>query len=160
MFLEAFSSKTHFISDGYVTLIRVRTITPIVDVSPPTLTKLESLFERQCECLQSFSKMSDGLKIREISPELLDYAKKELGEEPKRRADDVRAIREWLKKQPHINADPDDQMIITFLRGCKFRMEKTKQKLDMYYTMRTMCPELMGNRDLRADAMKKCVKVK
>jgi hypothetical protein len=107
-----------------------------------------------------FSKMSDGLKIREISPELLEYAKKELGEEPRRRADDVRAIREWLKKQPHINADPDDQMIITFLRGCKFRLEKTKQKLDMYYTMRSMCPELLGNRDLRADAMKECVKVK
>jgi hypothetical protein len=40
-------------------------------------------------------------------------------------------------------------MIITFLRGCKFSLERTKEKLDMYYTLRTALPEFFSNRDLR-----------
>jgi hypothetical protein len=28
----------------------------------------------------------------------------------------------------------DDQRLTTFLRGCKFSLEKVKQKLDMYYS--------------------------
>jgi hypothetical protein len=104
--------------------------------------------------------MSSELKIREISPELLEHAKKELNEDPKRRADDVRALREWLKKQPHIRAEPDDQMLITFLRGCKFRMEKTKEKIDMFYTMRTAIPDFFKERDLRRADLKQCLQVK
>lgn len=38
---------------------------------------------------------------------------------------------------------------MTFLRGCKFSLEKCKQKLDMYFTMRAMCPEFFSNRDIR-----------
>ncbi|XP_059490153.1 uncharacterized protein LOC132205226 [Neocloeon triangulifer] len=93
-----------------------------------------------------------NLKIRPLPPDLLEYAKKKLHEDPKRRASDVQAIREWLKKQAHINADPDDQLIISFLRGCKFSLEKTKEKFDMYYTMKTMVPEFFKNRDLTKDA--------
>ncbi|CAB3376557.1 Hypothetical predicted protein [Cloeon dipterum] len=92
------------------------------------------------------------LKIRPLSPELLEYAIKKLNEDPKRREADVKAIREWLKKQTHIIADPSDQLIVSFLRGCKWSLEKTKVKLDMFYTMRTMAPELFKNRDLNKDA--------
>lgn len=41
----------------------------------------------------------------------------------------------------------DDQFILTFLRGCKFSLERTKEKLDMHYTLKTMIPELYKNRD-------------
>ncbi len=37
----------------------------------------------------------------------------------------------------HINKffmQTDDQRLTTFLRGCKFSLEKVKQKLDMYYS--------------------------
>jgi len=94
--------------------------------------------------------MVQELKIRELSPALLEVAKKELFEEPKRRAADVQAIRDWLKKQSHIVAQPDDQTIVSFLRGCKFSLERTKEKLDMYYTMRTAAPEFFGERNLKA----------
>ncbi|XP_059490533.1 alpha-tocopherol transfer protein-like [Neocloeon triangulifer] len=96
-----------------------------------------------------------NLKIRPLPPDLLEYAKKKLHEVPKRREADVQAIREWFKKQAHINADPDDQLIISFLRGCKFSLEKTKEKFDMYYTMKTMVPELFKNRDLTKDTLLK-----
>lgn len=42
----------------------------------------------------------------------------------------------------------DDGRLRTFLRGCKFSLEKVKQKLDMYYTMRNAIPEFFSNRDI------------
>lgn len=40
-----------------------------------------------------------------------------------------------------------DQWLVAFLRGCKFSLERTKQKLDMYYTMKSLVPEFLSNRD-------------
>lgn len=37
---------------------------------------------------------------------------------------------------------------MTFLRGCKFSLEKTKRKLDMYFTMRAAVPEFFTDRDI------------
>jgi dienelactone hydrolase len=53
-------------------------------------------------------------KIRELSPELLERAKKELNEDPSRRDADIAHIRDWLSKQPHINANPDDQVLYNY----------------------------------------------
>lgn len=91
-----------------------------------------------------------ALKIRELSWPLQQVAAKDLGEDPKRRVADVQAIRDWLKKQPHIVAQPDDQTLVSFLRGCKFSLERTKEKLDMYFTMKTIVPEFFGARDIKA----------
>lgn len=41
----------------------------------------------------------------------------------------------------------DDQWILTFLRGCKFSLQTTKQKLDMYYSIRNRAPDFFGDRD-------------
>jgi len=95
-----------------------------------------------------------SLKIRPLSPELLEQAKKNVNEVPERREADVQAIRDWLKKQPHIIAEPSDQLIISFLRGCKFSLERTKEKLDMYYTMKTIVPEFFKNRDLNSPVLR------
>lgn len=38
----------------------------------------------------------------------------------------------------------DDQWLLGFLRGCKYSLERTKEKLDLYYTVRTAVPELCG----------------
>ncbi|XP_034236646.1 retinol-binding protein pinta-like [Thrips palmi] len=85
--------------------------------------------------------------IRELSPELAERAKKELGEDPARRQEDIDHVKAWLAKQSFLNANTDDQWILTFLRGCKFSLERTKAKLDSYYTMRTLLPEFFSNRD-------------
>jgi hypothetical protein len=100
-----------------------------------------------------------SLKIRPLSPELLEQAIKNVGEDPKRREADVQAIRDWLKKQPHIIGTPSDQLIITFLRGCKFSLEKTKQKLDMHYTMKTLVPEFFKNRDLNNPTLREIFEI-
>lgn len=82
-----------------------------------------------------------------MSPDLQEKARKELGEDPDRRKEDIEAIRKWLKKQPHINARLDDWNILRFLRGCKFSLERTKEKMDMFYTCKTAVPEWFVNRD-------------
>lgn len=41
----------------------------------------------------------------------------------------------------------DDQFLVCFLRGCKFSIERAKEKLDMFYTIRTAIPEFFTNRD-------------
>lgn len=87
------------------------------------------------------------MALRELSAELQERANKELGEDPKRRQDDIDAIKTWLAKQNHLNANTEDQWILTFLRGCKFSLERTKEKIDSYYTMRTLLPEFFTNRD-------------
>jgi hypothetical protein len=50
--------------------------------------------------------------------------------------------------------DADDERITTFLRGCKFSLEKTKRKLDMYFTMRTAVPDFFHDRDVTRPELK------
>lgn len=37
---------------------------------------------------------------------------------------------------------------IMFVHACEYDLEKAKKCMDLYYTIRTMCPDLFGNRDV------------
>uniref|UniRef100_A0A0C9QI25 Ttpal_3 protein n=1 Tax=Fopius arisanus TaxID=64838 RepID=A0A0C9QI25_9HYME len=87
------------------------------------------------------------MSVRGLTGELSKVAKKELKEDEKRIVEHVKYITEWLKKQPHINARVDSQWLVAFLRGCKYSLERTKEKLDSFYTVRTHLPELFLKRD-------------
>ena len=88
-----------------------------------------------------------SLKVRELSPELAQKAKEELNEVPERLAEDVKVLREWVAKQPHLRARTDDQNLVNFLRGSKHSLERAKEKLDLFYTIRTSLPEIFSDRD-------------
>ncbi|XP_042230145.1 alpha-tocopherol transfer protein-like isoform X5 [Homarus americanus] len=88
-----------------------------------------------------------GEYVCTLSEELQKRAKEEINEDPERRAEDIQHIRDWLKHQPHIKARTDDWTILRFLRGCKFSLQRTKEKLDMFYTCKSLCPEWYKNRD-------------
>ncbi|KAK5646359.1 hypothetical protein RI129_004823 [Pyrocoelia pectoralis] len=90
---------------------------------------------------------TDIQSIRPLSRKLLEKALKELGEEPERITEQLGEIRKWLAGQPHLRARNDDQHLITFLRGCKWRYQMTIQKIDNFYTYRTDIPEFFKNRD-------------
>lgn len=85
--------------------------------------------------------------IRPVCPELAEKAQKELNEVSSRIPEDLVALREWIAKQPHLRSRTDDQFLTTFLRGSKFSLERAKEKLDMYYTVRTAVTELFTDRD-------------
>lgn len=86
-------------------------------------------------------------EIRVLSIGLAKLAADELNEAPERTKADIDALRDWIDKSPHLKSRRDDQFLIAFLRGCKFSLEKAKQKLDLFYTVRTHAPELIKNRD-------------
>lgn len=44
------------------------------------------------------------MSVRPLPPDLQQRAIAELNEDPKRVQDDIRHIKEWLKKQPHLKA--------------------------------------------------------
>lgn len=88
-----------------------------------------------------------SVSIRSLTPELQAIAKAELNEDPSYTLQMLEQFREWIKKSPHLKSRTDDQFLITFLRGCKFSLEKAKQKLDMFHTVRTHVPEFIGNRE-------------
>lgn len=86
--------------------------------------------------------------IREISVELQEAAKRKLNEVPERIEADLQALKTWIDQLPHLNPRTDDQFLVAFLRGCKYSLEKTKAKLDKYYTLRTKYPELFNVTDV------------
>ncbi|KAF5287386.1 hypothetical protein FQA39_LY15924 [Lamprigera yunnana] len=84
---------------------------------------------------------------RNLPTELQVKAIEELNEVPDRIKDDIEKIREWLAKQQHLKITIDDALILSFLRGCKHSLQRTKEKIDYFYTMRTLLPEFYTNRD-------------
>ncbi|XP_053962517.1 retinaldehyde-binding protein 1-like [Anastrepha ludens] len=87
------------------------------------------------------------LNVRPISKELQQIAIKQLNEVPERIGADIEALRTWIQQQPHLRARDDDQFLLSFLRGCKFSLEKAKSKIDKFYTLRTKYPEFFGAYD-------------
>lgn len=87
------------------------------------------------------------MTVRPLPYDLRIIAQNELNEKPAEVDENIRIIKQWILKQPHLCARTDDQKILTYLRGCKFSIEKTKQKIDHYYRLRTIAPEMYANRD-------------
>lgn len=85
--------------------------------------------------------------IRELPNELAKIARDELNEIPDRIDEDLDTLRNWIRQNPHLIARMDDQFLIAFLRGCKYSLERAKQKLDLFYTVRQQTPEIIRNRD-------------
>lgn len=85
--------------------------------------------------------------IRPLNTSLQAVAREQLFEEPDRIQESLDTLKEWIRKSAHLQTRLDDQFLIAFLRGCKYSLEMTKKKLDMFYTLRTHIPEMMNNRD-------------
>ncbi|XP_067633176.1 uncharacterized protein [Eurosta solidaginis] len=86
--------------------------------------------------------------IRPLSEELQKIAIEQLNEVPERLPCDIAALRDFIVKQPHLRARNDDQFLVSFLRGCKYSLEKAKSKIDNFYTIRTMLPDIFANNTL------------
>ena len=97
--------------------------------------------------------------IRPLCPALAKLAAEELNEKPERIQMDLETLREWIIKSPHLKARIDDQFLVTFLRGCKYSLERAKQKLDTFYTVRTLIPELIKNRDPMNERLQEMIRL-
>ncbi|XP_050501110.1 clavesin-2-like [Diabrotica virgifera virgifera] len=68
--------------------------------------------------------------------------------------EDVKLIKEWLKTQPHLPEIPSDHMIASFIWINKFSLEKTKQRIDLYYTNRSTMPYVFQFANPKSQFMK------
>ncbi|XP_011180855.1 alpha-tocopherol transfer protein-like [Zeugodacus cucurbitae] len=91
--------------------------------------------------------------IRPLPEHLQKIAIEELNERPERLAADLQALKTWAIQEPHLNVRLEDQLLVAFLRGCKFSLEKTKSKLDWFYTLKTKYPDYYTVQDLDAPNM-------
>ncbi|KAJ8729544.1 hypothetical protein PYW08_001125 [Mythimna loreyi] len=86
------------------------------------------------------------LLVRPLNPDLKRKAEEELNETPKKLEEGIKHLKEWISKQPHLRARTDDQWLAAFLRGCKHSLERAKEKIDLYYSLRTLSPDLFSVR--------------
>ncbi len=64
---------------------------------------------------QSKVRMPEKLDyVTTLRPEILEQAEKELGEDEHLRMESVTALREWVKKQPHLRALPTGMYAVTY----------------------------------------------
>ncbi|XP_045516584.1 alpha-tocopherol transfer protein-like [Pieris brassicae] len=94
------------------------------------------------------------------SGEVWQKIRAELKEDVNTRDKDLATIKEWLRKQPHLPDQWEDNPLMTFLRGSSFSLEKCKRKLDMYFTMRAACPEFFTNRDATSPVLRDVLRSK
>lgn len=99
------------------------------------------------------------LDIRPLNSELQLIAKAELNENPDQTRENLDILKKWLEKSAHLRARIDDQFLVAFLRGCKYSLERTKQKIDKYYTYRTHLTEIVGDRDPLLDNINEVIKL-
>ncbi|KAJ8726243.1 hypothetical protein PYW07_000941 [Mythimna separata] len=86
------------------------------------------------------------LLVRPFNPDLKLKAEVELNETPKKLEEGIKHLKEWISKQPHLRARTDDQWLAAFLRGCKHSLERAKEKIDLYYSLRTLAPDMFSLR--------------
>lgn len=71
-----------------------------------------------------------------LPPHTYEYARKSLGETKDTREKCLKEIRKWLDENPQINANCDTISLLHFLRGSKFRLDKTKSRIQNFYRLR------------------------
>ncbi|XP_075167515.1 alpha-tocopherol transfer protein-like [Haematobia irritans] len=87
-------------------------------------------------------------KVECLTEELQKVAVDELGEVPSRIDSDLEILKKWIEQQPHLRARTDDQFLIQFLRGCKYSLERAKEKIDLFFTLKTKYPNMFAPIDV------------
>ncbi|XP_050429717.1 alpha-tocopherol transfer protein-like [Adelges cooleyi] len=99
------------------------------------------------------------------SPSTINQMYTELGTSETKLDLDVKILKEWMRKQPHLPNPDDDEKIIdekrlkTFLLICKNSLEKTKVMLDQHYTIKLSAPEYFSKWDPTSPEIVKTMKL-
>ena len=82
--------------------------------------------------------------------DLIEASKRDLNEDPAKIGADLETIKNWISESPHLHSiKQDDDFLIMFMRACKFSLEKTKEKLESFFTVRGGLPVWYDNWDPR-----------
>lgn len=83
------------------------------------------------------------LDIRKLNSELQAIAEKNLNEQPDKTKEILDNLRSWIDSETHLKARSDDQFLIAFLRVCHFDLDKAKNQLNIFYTLRSQMPDII-----------------
>ncbi|XP_066592370.1 alpha-tocopherol transfer protein-like [Prorops nasuta] len=83
------------------------------------------------------------MALARLKPSLEDEMKRN----PELKLSDLKILREWLSKQPHLPQNLDDIDLAMVLHSNYFRLEPTKTNIEKYFTIRTHVPEFFSDRD-------------
>ncbi|CAG9830965.1 unnamed protein product [Diabrotica balteata] len=106
-------------------------------------------------CLPSTVSMDTKKWLTWNQDEALGRALKRYGKTLKQLEGDIQTIKDWMKTQHHLPELGSDGLIKNFLLGNKLSIEQTKEKVDMYYTIRHMMPEVYDHSNINKPQMKK-----
>uniref|UniRef100_A0A0K8UR17 Alpha-tocopherol transfer protein-like n=1 Tax=Bactrocera latifrons TaxID=174628 RepID=A0A0K8UR17_BACLA len=88
------------------------------------------------------------ITVRELDPVLRELARTNCNENPDTVVEHIEVIKEWIRKSPHLKASNNPQLILAFLRRCKFNLEDTKKRIDNYYAMKNEYHDVLCEREL------------
>ncbi|GLV36745.1 uncharacterized protein CBL_02420 [Carabus blaptoides fortunei] len=89
----------------------------------------------------------DANEVLIITPDQAKTIRNTFEKTDKEIDEDIQHLKDWLKKQTHLPQDEDEDRLRTMLQFNKFSLEKTKKKLDMYYSIKHLVPEVYENRE-------------
>uniref|UniRef100_A0A182RXP4 CRAL-TRIO domain-containing protein n=1 Tax=Anopheles funestus TaxID=62324 RepID=A0A182RXP4_ANOFN len=73
-------------------------------------------------------------------------------------ASDVQKLREWVSSQPHLPPVTELELIL-FLHSNYYNLEAAQRTIECYYTFRSSCKNLFGNRNLETSAIQMAMDV-
>lgn len=89
-----------------------------------------------------------GINIRTLSAALQKKAEEEINETPESLRSGLDSLRNWINESPHLGLfELPDQWLVSILRGTKYDLKKSKNKLEKYYSLKDVAPEFYTNRD-------------
>ncbi|XP_069699156.1 uncharacterized protein [Periplaneta americana] len=93
-------------------------------------------------------------EFRSPSKDLVQkICKKGFGLNEQMMKESVEALKKWLAMEPHLPQESGslhDARLERWLIRCKNSMERTKQSIDLYYTLKSLSPDLMCDWDPRS----------
>lgn len=75
----------------------------------------------------------------------------EIKNNPELRMADIKTLRDWCEKQPHLPKISDKELAL-FMHSNYYLLEPTKVTIDTYFTIRTHVPEFFSNKDVSRDS--------
>ncbi|PSN57132.1 hypothetical protein C0J52_01287 [Blattella germanica] len=81
------------------------------------------------------------------SEETVELVRKEFKLNDRKIKEALDHLKQWLEMQPHLPNTEEDNRLERWLINCKNNLERTKETIDIYYSLKTLSPEIMSGRD-------------
>lgn len=92
-------------------------------------------------------------ELMKVTPQEIEDVRKMYNKTAEDVKIDVKILKDWMSKQPHLPQNYDDERLERMLLRNKFRIEQSKSKIDGYFTLRGMYPQFYQNREFTLEGM-------